>query len=278
MSVLAATRPPRARPATGRRARAYVAFARAGMRQELATIPALLARASFLAAILFVFSRLWDRVLANATAIDLGSGELLWYLAVTEWIVLSFPYLHWEIETDLRSGELVARLPQPVSYAGARVAEGAGQAVVRMAVIGAVAAALASVFAGGLPAEPAGIAVAAPLGAIGIAFGLLCTASIGMGAVWLQDASPLFWIWQKLVFVLGGLMLPLAIYPDTFRAIAEWTPFGAMLNGPARQVFALDGADALLVAGQLVLWNALAALGVAWLWRRAQRALDAHGG
>ena len=43
-------------------------------------------------------------------------------------------------------------------------------------------------------------------------------------AFWLQDVAPVYWVWQKLMFVLGGLMLPLELYPAFIQRAAAFTP------------------------------------------------------
>jgi len=264
------------RPYSGQ-LRAYVAFARIGARNEFAARATVLGRVLFLAIILLVFSRLWAVVADSGMLRGLTRADLVWYLVVTELVVLSFPYIHLLVEDDLRSGELIARLPQPISYAGARVAEAVGGVAVRLAFLAPGAAVAATVF-GGFPAHPAGLLLVAPLLPLAVSLGVVSSAGIGVAALWVHDASPLFWLWQKFVFILGGLMLPLQIYTHWLRVFAEWTPFGAMLNGPARMLFAFDPGDALRVGLQLVFWNAVGWAGLAWLWTRALRALDGYGG
>lgn len=254
------------------------AYAALGARQEFAAKSALLARAAMLGVFMLVFSRLWTLVLDQGLLPGRTTADMLWYLATTELVVLSFPYLHVEMEADLRTGDLVARLPQPVPYAAARVAEAAGGTAVRLALLAPVGYGLAAFFGGGLPHAPGGLLFAAPLAALGALLALTCSAAIGLGAIWLHDASPLFWIWQKLLFMLGGLMLPLQLYPGWLRDFALRTPFAAMLNGPGRMIFEFDPADAASVFLQLLGWCAVALLGLVWLWSCAIRSLDTSGG
>ena len=47
---------------------------------------------------------------------------------------------------------------------------------------------------------------------------------IGLSTAWLGTSRPLFFIVQKLVFVLGGIVLPLDAYPDAVVKIA-WAIF-----------------------------------------------------
>lgn len=273
---MAAFAPSRPHPAID--VAAYRAYAATGLRQELASRSVILARGGFLAIILLVFSRVWSVVLESGAIEGRTRADLIWYLMVTELVALSFPYLHLEVESDLKSGNLVARLPEPISYLGARVAEAGGRLAGRLAFMAPMGIVLALVFGGGFPQHPAGALLALPLLVIAAFFGVVCSAAIGVGALWLHDASPLFWIWQKLVFLLGGLLLPLEIYPGWLRSFAEWTPFAAMLYRPASMVFGFDAPAAALAVTLLLAWLAVTALGLTWLWGRALHALQQQGG
>ena len=107
---------------------------------------------------------------------------------------------------------------------------------------------------------------------------MLSTAAIGLSAFWIVDTSPVYWIWQKLAFVLGGLLLPLELYPDWLRAAARLSPFPAMLWGPGRMAFGFAPGAALVTLLELLAWGALVALLLAWLARRARARVALAGG
>jgi ABC-2 type transport system permease protein len=120
---------------------------------------------------------------------------------------------------------------------------------------------------------------------VAIAFGLVAATvvtlfhvGIGVAAFWLGDVAPAYWIWQKLLFVLGGLLLPLQFYPALFVRVARLTPFPALLAGPAS--FATR--EPLMPAATLVVTLAFWAL-VGWLvarsaFARAVERLQVNGG
>jgi ABC-2 type transport system permease protein len=256
----------------------YARIAVSSARQSLAQRPALLGRCALYVLILLVFSRVWRTVGGDAAAGGPGANEMLWYLAVTEWIVIALPLTHVTIEADVRSGDIAYHLARPVPYVGVRLAEAAGDLTVRFVSLGVTGAVAAWLLAGGLPADPRGLVLAIPLGVLAGAVGVLFHAAIGLSSFWLQDASAVYWIWQKLLFVLGGMILPLAVYPSWLRAAAEWTPFAAMLSGPGRLAFAPDLAGAASTAALLALWLAVAVALLALLHRRGTRILDVNGG
>lgn len=255
---------------------AYAAAARVAARHAWATRGDAFGRTAFLGVLLFIFGRLWHSVAADGGTQD--ARAYLWYLAVTEWVLLSVPGVHLDVMADVRSGDLAYRLSRPVSYVGTRVAEAMGTLFVRMAILGPASFAYAWIFSGGLPDDPRGLALGVPLGLLAGTFGVAAQAGIGLTAVWIQDVSPVYWVWQKLAFVLGGLILPLHLYPGWLRAFAAWTPFSAFLNGPARVAFGWDPAEAALTAASLLGWILATALGVRWLHRRALAVLDVNGG
>ena len=260
------------------RVRKYAGFAAIAVRQGVTDRAALLGRVGFYAVILFIFSKLWTVVAEKGAFPGASARDLLWYLALTEWVVLSQPLVHLQIETDVRSGDIAYRLPRPISYLGGRLAESAGDFLLRAASLGVAGVVLATWMVGGLPDDPRGLLLAAPLGLLAGWVGLCFHAAIGLCAVWLQDCSPVYWIWQKCAFILGGLLLPLEVYPDWLREIASWTPFAAMMHGPGRMAFGWQPEVALGVALALSFW-AVAATGlVVWLYVRALRVLDVNGG
>ena len=79
----------------------------------------------------------------------------------------------------------------------------------------------------------------------------------------------MYWVWQKLMFVLGGLMLPLEFYPAFIQRIAAFTPFPALLAGRRRSCWKRLSCRAGALAGALVIWSAVTAFAVSWMFRRA---------
>jgi ABC-2 type transport system permease protein len=263
----------------------YAAVALLSFRQRLEERGALYGRMMFYFIILLTYSRLWQAVLGSPDAMSSsathGSGQspasYVWYLTVTEWIVLSQPMIWQDIESDVHSGDLAYQLSRPISYAGARLAEACGDLALRMIVLGACGLTFARLLSGEWP-NAEGLMLAALVAPLASLVLLLAHLAIGLSAFWIHDCNSIYLIWQKLMFVLGGLMLPLAIYPDWFRALASYTPFAALLFGPGSLVMAPDPSLALRLLGQLLGWGVLAALVVVGLERKGRRNITLHGG
>jgi ABC-2 type transport system permease protein len=202
---------------------------------------------------------------------------LVWYLAATEWILLSAPPLHIEIQEAIRRGDVVYQLGRPASYVLAELAAGLGLVAVRAPLLGLTAFLCAFAFTAWTPPLGA-LAMVVPFGLVACALITALHVLIGLLAFWLQDVSPVSWVWQKLMFVLGGLMLPVALYPDFIQRAAAFTPFPALLAGPASFVLPNGTVTPGALARDLVVWWAVTALAVYWIFRRATSALTINGG
>lgn len=256
--------------------RKYWAFVRIAARQASSERGELYGRALFFAAILAVFDALWRAIAQAGMPLSAEPAQLVWYLAASEWVMLSAPARHLEIQEEVRRGDVAYQLPRPVSFTRAAFAQCVGSLMVRAPVLGGVAFACAFVFTGTAP----------PLGVLGwlLPFGLvasllLSTLYLAMGllAFWLTDATPLYWVLGKLLFILGGLMLPLELYPPWLQSVARLTPFPYLLAGPAG--FLVHGTSgALGLAVRLIAWAGASCALIEVLFWRARRSLALGGG
>jgi ABC-2 type transport system permease protein len=182
------------------------------------------------------------------------------------------------IEADVRSGDIACRLVRPVPYLGAQLAEALGEAAVRLAALGPTAFLFAWLFAGGLPADPRGLLLAPPLALVGSALWVTTLVLIGLSAFWIIDTTPVYWIWQKLGFVLGGLLFPLELYPEWLRRAALLTPFPNLAWASGRTAFGFAPGEAAVLFAQGLLWIGLFGLALFVLARRARARLVVDGG
>jgi ABC-2 type transport system permease protein len=266
----------------GRRARRreviakYVAFARLGFREARAEPGELIGRVVFFFMILGVFSAVW-RAVAESSPGARDPREMLWYIAMTEWVIMSAPMIQFQMAEDIRRGDVAYQIARPASWLGSRLAHGLGAMALRAPVMLVVACGAAFFFAG-VPARPERLLLAVGFGLVAAIVMTVFHVAIGVLAFWLGDIMPAYWIWQKLVFVIGGMLLPLQFYPDLFVRVALLTPFPAFLAGPAS--FMTEEpvmSEARLVVG-LSGWLVVGWLIASWLFRRAVTTLQVNGG
>jgi ABC-2 type transport system permease protein len=150
---------------------------------------------------------------------------------------------------------------------------------VRMPAIGAAAFAWAYAFTGTVPAASA-LLVLVPVAFLAALLLTSLHVGIGLAAFQLTEVSPLHWVTQKSLFVLGGLMLPLEVYPEWLRRLAAATPFPSMLASPAGLLLGPSPlpVEVVSLGLRLVLWLCLTLFVWSALFRRATRSLELGGG
>ena len=106
---------------------------------------------------------------------------------------------------------------------------------------------------------------------------LLCHLQLGYAAAWVGTPAPLFWIWQKMTFVLGGLMIPLTLYPAPSEAWPRPRP-SPPWSSPRRPSCSMPrrGRSSATLALQL-LWLAVIGMPTLLVARAAAARFAEHG-
>jgi len=251
-------------------AAALAAAYRVGLASALAAWPVLLGRAVFYGVCLTILGAFWGKVAAEhlpgTLAARLPAGGLGRYVGVTELITLSVTTIQLRLEDELRSGALEPHLLRPKHYLAQTLAGEAGGMSARFAVLGAAGLALLAATGGPWPSASAlaGVVVLAVLGAF---VGVLLFTLVGLTAFWLRRVLPALLITQKLIFLLGGLFAPIALYPPWLHAIAAATPFAAHIAFAGEAMLAPSWTQfARALAAQLA-WIAVLGALAALMWR-----------
>lgn len=256
----------------------YIAIFKLSVIQALKNYKALIGLSIFIIACLLVFDHIWKAASLTSPTPFFTPQQLLWFIAFNEWILIATPEIQFDMQEDLRSGRLAYLLPRPISYIGSIFTTGAGTLLVNLVVLGTVAFIFSYLSVGWLDISPSMFILVLFLGLLAGIVALIFQMVIGMFAFWLDEVGPLNWIWQKFLFVFGGLILPLSAYPLWMQNIAAFTPFPGILGG--RSMIAINGtwSDMFWMALLLILWGFIG-FGVLYLlYKKGLKILNIEGG
>lgn len=256
----------------------YRAFFIIGAAERANNYKLLLGLSFFMLACLWVFAFLWDATSSRTGTPIFTPAQLLWYLALNEWLIISVPELEIDVEQDLRSGRLAYQLTRPVSYLGSKIAGGLGALLVQLFVLGIVAFTFCWLWTGGCPCSPTVFILSIILGVGAGILALIIQTTIGLSAFWFQEVGPIHWIVQKLLFVFGGLFLPLAAYPLWLQNIAIWTPFSALLGGRSAVLVNPEIQSILFIVASISAWLLLCTLFMKFLYKKGLKIITIEGG
>jgi ABC-2 type transport system permease protein len=231
----------------------------------------------FYAVVASVMATLW-RTAAQAHGGHLAgySGtQLTWYLFYSEAAVTALNPRQIEMTgDDIAAGTVAVELLRPASVVGLRVASELGRCLPKLAasvVVGSLLAFLAS----GAPTDPGSLGLTPISLVLAVACNLTAQHAVAGIAFWIRDARSTWFLYQKLVFLLGAMLIPLQVLPGWLQAVARVLPFLSMAYAPARLAAGFDEPSLLLVqAGWLVVLSAAAA----GVFRAGERRLQVVGG
>lgn len=259
----------------------YTAVFRITLTNHLAYVMDFLMRTFFLVLILFVFTQLWETtysVTGKQTIEGYTLVTLLWYLVVTESIILSLPRIIEKVEQEVKNGDIAYYLNRPLHYVGYQYSGYLAQAGLRIAINLCIGGALMGLLYGELALRldtllPTFILF---LGAFTLQF--LVIMCIALLAFWMEEVRGFELIYSRLTMVLGGMMVPLEIFPDWLERIARLLPFPYVVYIPSSYAVGMNTAPFWqLFVGQW-LWIGLFLGIVALIYHGGVQKVNVNGG
>src|SRR2546425_407288 len=61
---------------------------------------------------------------------------------------------------------------------------------------------------------------------------------VGLCAFWLESTIGLALLYSRLTMLLGGMLMPLEVFPQRVQPVLRWLPFATVVYGPARMFVA----------------------------------------
>jgi viologen exporter family transport system permease protein len=242
----------------------------------------LLGRGLILLVRLWIFTQLYRATfdMQHTTEINgLTLAMVIWNLVfVQSFNVASRPAVSRIIDEEVKTGTLAYSISRPYIYNLFHYFGFVGRvvpSVITNVVLGSLVGVL---MVGPIPITPQAILAGGLLLMLGFSLDFLMSLSIGLAAFWLEDTSALMWLFHKGFMVFGGAILPLALFPDKVRIIAESLPFAQLYYGAARILVHYDPA---LFARFLQLqlgWIAVFGTLVTIMYRRGVRYVSLNGG
>jgi ABC-2 type transport system permease protein len=259
----------------------YAAVARINLLNNFAYMGEMASRSIFMVVILYIFISLWRATYreVGVTSIDgLTYRELLWYLVMTEAIVFSKITFASRISEEVRDGSLAYTMGRPCNYILYHFAYGLGDSALRLVINFIAGGAMVLLLVG--PPVISLLHVPFVLVTVLLAFMLdFCIEGIiGLSAFITEDASSVQLIYGKMLFIFGGLMIPLDFFPPWLKSIASALPFNYVIYGPAKLSvhFSLD--QWLHVASMQILWGAIFASILGALFHVGRHHVTINGG
>ena len=206
--------------------------------------------------ILFVitFYYIWQYIYSDPEELINGytMNQMIWYLAITEIIYTSVKAskICKEVSKDVKSGSITYNLNKPYSYVLYMLFKELGKCVFALIIYFLIGMIVVFAMTKEIPV--------ASIDIIGFAFlscllaeiiGVFIAISIGLVSFYIEDSSPLYWMYSKFVILLG-VIFPIEFFPIGVQKFLTYTPIYVTAYGPAKVFvdFSMDKYLSIIIA------------------------------
>ncbi len=262
--------------------RKYAAVAVINLQSSTAYAGEVAMRSIMIMVILYVLVHLWKAAYGasgNTVIAGLTVRDTLWYLVMTETIILSKSAFSTRISDEVRDGSLAYTILRPYNYIVYHMSYSLGDSLMKL-VMNFAAGALVVTLMEGLPQHFSAVRIPFLIMAVILALVLdFCFEGlIGLCAFVLEDVSSLQLIYNKTLFILGGMLIPLDFFPGWLATLSKTLPFNLVLYGPAQIFVKGDISTALSILSLQFLWISVMVSILILLYGRAMKYLSINGG
>ena len=187
---------------------------------------------------IFIFFNLWNYIYSNPEELINGYSktQMIWYVVITEiiWSVVGGRRLCRKISEDVKSGNIAYNMNKPYSYVGYSLSSHLGEGAIKLASYTVLGIGIVSVLLGELPninilqfiIVIVSMILAVSIESLNVIF-------IGLLSFKIEDANPVYWIYSKLILILGTTF-PIEFFPKALQEIVKFTPIYVVSYGPAK--------------------------------------------
>jgi ABC-2 type transport system permease protein len=232
---------------------------------------------------IWIFTQLYRTAFGSLGVTQLGGlvlTQTIWILAFTQSFHVSnrTRVIMKAIEYEIKSGSIAYSISKPYSYLLFNFFSClgiTGSNILTTVFFGLLSAVI---LAGFIKISLIGLLAGIFLLFFGVTLNTLAILIIGLSAFWAEDTSAFRWIYDKMLWIFGGIFLPLSLFPDKFRQIVELLPFNQMFYGPARMIVSFDGHLFYKYFAVQLVWVVIFALVAMRIYRTGLKNLSINAG
>ncbi len=209
-----------------------------------------------------------------------SAGDFVSYYLLALYLrMMTAVWVAWELDNDIRHGELSIKLLHPLNpiheYISFNLADKIFRFVLTTPLVVLVALLVPGVH---YALNPLNLVLFVLATAVAWYLRYVTQYTVGLLAFWISQATTLQdIIWMFFLF-LGGTIAPLELLPDAVRAVATYLPFRFMMSFPIEIMLGrLSNTDLLIGFALCAGWLALFHLISIFVWRRGLRSFSAYG-
>ena len=231
---------------------------------------------------IFIFLNLWKYIYSDSSKLINGysMNQMIWYVIITEilWSSLSGRILCRKICNDVKSGNITYNINRPYNYVGYILSNYLADATIKGLIYLVLGLLLGFIFLGSMPdiniLSVIFVLISMILATI---ISILLITFIGLISFFIEDANPFYWIYSKLILIVGTLF-PIEYFPKFIQPILKFSPVYVVCYGPARLFVNFNINEGIIILISQIIYIAISFLICNLIYKKGVKKLNVNGG
>ena len=231
---------------------------------------------------LFILFNLWKYLYSDPNELINGynMNQMTWYVIITEilWMTLGGRKLCNKISQDVKTGNITYNINKPYNYIGYCLSTHLGDIFVKGFIYTLLGMLTGLLFLGSFPNITfINIGVVLITSILATIISILLITSIGLISFFIEDSGPLYWVYSKIILVLGTTF-PIEYFPGIVQKILNFSPVYVVSYGPAKLFvdFSWDKAISIILAQVIYIVIAYSICNL--IYKRGVKRINVNGG
>jgi ABC-2 type transport system permease protein len=169
-------------------------------------------------------------------------------------------------------------LLRPIAYLDAKIIETIAQGLVNLLFIGATCLLWCTWWTGHFPFSIGQVFAILILGLGGLILCSLMGILVGLFSFWFNEIYSLFFFWQQILFICGGLIVPVSTFPKLLYIVSFLVPSPFILGLRSEFIFSPRFLNFLFIFSGEILWFFLLVKILRALFRKGMKTFNTCGG
>ena len=205
---------------------------------------------------------------------------MIWYVIVTEflWMCMGGRRLCHKISEEVKTGGIAYKINKPYSYINYCLFNYLGDIFIKVVIYLVLFGLVGFIFVGHFPNINIISVIFILISLIfSMIISILMLTSLGLLAFFIEDSTPLYWVYSKIILVLGTIF-PIEYFPNLLQKILKFTPVFVVCYGPAKLFVDFSYNKALIIIGAQVIYLVLMYLICNLIYRKGVKHINVNGG
>ena len=232
--------------------------------------------------ILIILFNLWNYLYSDPNELINGysMNQMIWYVVITEliWSIVGGRALVNKITDDVKSGGVAYKITKPYSYIGYFMSEQIGSIIIKGFVYIVIGLVIGIICTGTFPSL--GILEALiflVIFVLSFIISILTLIAIGLVAFFIEDSKPLYWLYSKLILVLGTVF-PIEFFPKGIQPIIKMSPIYVVSYGPAKLFVNFEFNHFITIILVQIIYIVIAFIICHFIYKKGVKKLNVNGG